>query len=347
MSKKISDFESAQKREKLKISTKSKLVRNVTSKNTFLLRGRVISIIGKSVIVELEDNQQTIYTCVVSGRINSPHKKSTLICVGDYVRFMEDEANDSQLSGRIVEVEERLKKFSRRTPGKSYGEHVIASNIDYVIFFFSVFDPEYNKRLIDRMLIGAEIGLVKPILCINKIDLAEGTKEIKVDLKAYTDLGIPIFLISVEGKKGIKKLTDYILNSTTLVFGPSGVGKSSFINLLLKDEVQKVNEISEKTGKGLHTTSFVKLLHYKQNTIIIDSPGIREFGLWDMDRQNLSFHFHDFDKFYLDCKFLPCTHIHEPSCAVKQAVEQGLVDYDRYQSYINIFDTIDDDIDFV
>lgn len=346
MSKKLLEFESAQKREKLKLSTKSKLIRNKKVENSNYIRGRVISVIGKTVLVVSEDEHNRIYECVVSGRVNSPHIRSTIVCAGDYVQFITDDANEYKLSGRIIEVEERIRKFSRKNPNNNYNENVIAANMEQVLFFFSVFDPEYKKRLIDRMIVGAEVGMVKPAICINKIDLAESTKEIKQDLKIYKKLGIPIFLISVVENKGIKDVVKFLKGKTTLVFGPSGVGKSSLINLLLKDEVQKVNEISEKTGKGLHTTSFVKLLHYDKYTIIIDSPGIREFGLWDMDRLNLCFHFHDFDEYYPECKFQPCTHIHEPNCAVQSAVEEGKIDYDRYQSYINIYETIDEDIDF-
>ncbi len=346
MSKKYLNFDELQKREKLKLSTKSKLIRKTINNNPQYIRGRAISVIGKTVQVELDTNDKIVYECIVSGRINSPHIRANIVCVGDYVKFLVDEANEHILSGRIIEIEERIRKFSRKLPGKNYSEHVIAANIDYVVFFLSAFDPAYNKKLIDRLLIGAEIGLVKPIICINKIDLASSTKEIAKDLEVYDKLNIPTFLISVNQNKGIKPLKKMIQDKTTLIFGPSGVGKSSFINLILKNDLQKVSEVSEKTGKGLHTTSFVKLIHCEKNTTIIDSPGIREFGLWDMDKLNLCFHFHDFDKYYPECKFKPCTHIHEPNCAVINAVENGEIDLERYQSYINIYETIDDDIYF-
>ncbi len=337
------NLEDASKREKLKLATKSKMIRTKSAVSHKFTRGRALSVIGKSVLVETEDDNNTIYNCVVSGRVTSPHKNTNIVAAGDIVHFVIDDNSENIASGRIIEIENRIRKFSRIMPGKGYSEHVIAANIDNILICSSVFDPVYNKRLIDRLLVGAELGLLKGAICINKVDLTDDLELFEDDLSIYRKLNIPVFFTSVSKNIGIDTLKDFLDGSSTLFFGQSGVGKSSLINAITGCEVQRIREVSERSGKGQHTTSFVKIIK-SDNSYIVDSPGIREFALWDIDKLNLPFLFHDFDDYYKDCKYNPCSHIHEPDCAVIDALENDLIDAERYQSYVNIYNTLEDNI---
>jgi len=334
----LKDIDKYSKREKIKIKNQSKLIKT-TNENENLVNGRVLSVIGKTVVVAISEAE--IMECVVSGIIDTPHKNSTVVSVGDNVGIIKDSASST---GRIVKIYERTRKFSRKAAGKKYTEHVIAANLDQILIFQSAIEPQYNKKIIDRLLVASEIGLLKPAICINKMDLILNKKKLMNDFKIYQNLDIPIFFTSIVKDNGLNELKLFLTDKTTLFFGPSGVGKSSLVNKLNGQEIQKVQEISERTQKGQHTTSFVRMIKLGMNTFLIDSPGIREFALWDIDRLNLSFHFHDFDPYYPDCRYKPCTHIHEPECAVIKAVKSGKINIERYESYINIYETIEEDI---
>lgn len=309
------------------------------------LTGTAVSVIGNTVIAEvLFDSKIEYIECTVSGKIISPHKNSTLVAVGDRVRVLQEipYLNATVMKGRILAVEERHSKFSRRAVGKQTSEHVIASNFDNLLILVSTFQPVYNKRFIDRLILAAEIGGVNPIIGLNKIDLAEDLSFFDGDLYVYNNIKVPIIYFSAVDGNGVDKIIELTKDKTTLFFGPSGVGKSTLVNRLIGNLKQKIQEISERTQKGQHTTTFVKMLELPYGGRIIDSPGVREFAMWDIDKLNLAMYYHDFDKFFLDCKFLPCTHTHEPSCAVIQALESGLIDAERYESYLNILESLED-----
>lgn len=323
---------------------RGKLVNTKATISENAISGIALSVIGNSVLAEIElNNKNVLVDCSVSGKISSPNKNSTLIAVGDSIKIvLSQNFNNEKFIGRVVAVEERNTKLSRYAVGKKNFEHVIASNFDYLMIIVSTFQPNYNKRFIDRLIIASEIGGIKPIIVINKIDLAEDLDFFYDDLKIYEELEIPIFYISSLAGNGIDEIKEFSKDKISLFFGPSGVGKSTLINQLLGEYTQEIREISERTNKGQHTTSFVKMLKTSFGAKIIDSPGVREFALWDIDKQNLALHFHDFDKYRQNCKYYACTHIHEPDCAVIQAVENGQIDIERYQSYLNIFDTLEE-----
>jgi ribosome biogenesis GTPase len=300
-----------------------------------------VSVIGNTVLAQIEDSKNLKFIeCTVSGKIISPNSNSTLVAVGDVVRIFQDKKDITK--GRVIAVELRRTKLSRRAVGKSTSEHVIASNFDNLIILVSTFQPSYNKRFIDRLIIASEIGGVKPIIALNKIDLFDSLDDFSDDLYIYKKIKIPIIYFSALDGTGIDKIKKITKGKTTLFFGPSGVGKSTLVNRLIGDAVQQIREISERTNKGQHTTSFVKMLDLPYKGKIIDSPGVREFAMWDVDKLNLAMHYHDFDKYYLDCKYLPCTHTHEPQCAVLKALEDGKIDPERYESYLNILDTLEE-----
>lgn len=303
-----------------------------------------VSVIGNTVIAVIKENQSNTYLdCTVSGRIVSPHQNSTLVAVGDSIGIIRSGkiASSGLETARVVSVNKRLNKLSRKAAGKGSSEHVIGANFDILFILAAALKPEYNKRFIDRLLLAAEIGGVQPVIGINKMDLAEEKKLIEDDLYIYNKIKVPVYYFSALKNSGIDEIKNLTKNKITLFFGPSGVGKSTLINRLIGESLQKINIISDRTNKGQHTTSFVKMLELPYGGNVIDSPGVREFAVWDIDKLNLALHFHDFDQFHPNCKFHTCSHTHEPDCAVIEAVEKGLIDYGRYESYLNILDTLD------
>lgn len=316
--------------------------------------GWVIDSTGRSFIVQRLELQgdaplttsqlqrQQLYDCVVSRSIVTDNPASTLVAVGDRVLCRTEPVSGEidLLPGVIVKVEERRTKLARESAGNDGIEQVIVSNIDQVVILMAAADPFYNRRLIDRYLIAAELGNVEPIICINKMDLMDEAF-VRGDLAMYEEmLGVKTLFVSAEKKRGLETVQPVLQGKTTVFSGPSGVGKSTLVNMLIGEEAQITTEVSAKTQKGLHTTTFSKIFPLPEGGYILDTPGIREFGIWDLSKEDLAYFFHDFDEFRLECRFTPCTHTHEPGCAVKGALEQGWIDPERYESYLNILETL-------
>jgi ribosome biogenesis GTPase len=287
---------------------------------------------------------------------------STLLAVGDHVAcdIQPVLAEGAMPEGIIRHVFARSSKFARASAGVDGMEQVISANADQVLIVMSAADPFYNKKLLDRMLISAVDGNVDVGLCINKMDLMDRTF-VKKDLQFYVrEFGATLFLLSahavanhttqqesLRSAEEFRQLKTYLLGKTTIFTGPSGVGKSTLVNALLGASEQSVGAVSEKTSKGMHTTSFGKLLPLDlgeesngQKTWIVDTPGIREWGLWNVARHELSFYFKEFASFSQNCKFYACMHRHEPDCAVKRAVDLGTIDEERYESYCILWDSL-------
>ncbi|MBX3042992.1 MAG: ribosome small subunit-dependent GTPase A [Candidatus Kapabacteria bacterium] len=324
-------------------ANKGKLVTNEGKIPDNAMNGTAVSVIGNTVIAEINlGGKMDFVECSVSGKIKSPYQNSTLVAVGDNVIFIPEESDSGEIKkGRVIAIGDRLSKISRRAVGKATNEHVIASNFDILLLLASAFQPSYNKRFIDRLLIAAEIGSVRPVIGLNKIDLTDDVNVFLEDLEIYNKMGIQILTFSASKGIGIDSVIELTKDKTTLFFGPSGIGKSTLVNKLIGNSVQKITEISERTNKGQHTTTFVKMLDLPYGGRIIDSPGVREFAMWDVDKLNLAMHFHDFDDYYLNCKYLPCTHTHEPECAVLEALDNEQIDYERYESYLNILESLE------
>lgn len=297
------------------------------------VRGLVVRALGPDWLVDVNG---VFWHCVVSGTVNVPHS-GTLIAVGDVVWVVEEtqRVSSSMPTGSIVKVEERRTLLSRRAAGKELREQVVVANVDQLCIVVSFVEPPYHRRLIDRYLIAADKGDLTPIIVLNKIDLIpEGFfEDIQEDFAPYSGpLGIPVHFISVLTGQGLPELSNRLAGLSTLLSGPSGVGKSSIINVLTATD-QRIGDISRKYERGKHTTSAAQLLPLSSGGWVVDSPGIREFGIWELDVDELQWYFAEFMPYVQRCRFTPCTHTHEPECEVKAAVERGEIDAGRYESY--------------
>lgn len=314
-------------------------------------RGRVIGtranlwhILPEENTTQYNGEYKEYVECHVGGLALTSNTDATLVTIGDYVRYLpDDKADDNTTKGVIIEVEPRNTKLVRKVAGNRADTQVICANVDQVIIVNAAAEPFYNRRSIDRYLIAAEQGGLRAIIVINKIELMD-EDALAEDLAIYTEqLGIPLYFTSCTTGYGISELREEFSMKTSVLAGPSGVGKSSLINSCFGFELQAVGEISEKFGKGKHTTTAGRLfaLHSGDTSgALLDTPGMREFGITDIHPDDVPFFFHDFDEFYPNCKYLPCTHTHEPDCAVKVAVEEGMIDPQRYDSYLRILESM-------
>jgi ribosome biogenesis GTPase len=271
-----------------------------------------------------------------------------IACVGDKIEF---ELNNDG-SGVIKEIKTRKNYISRKAPRlKGAGvrgerlEQIVASNIDCLVIISSCKKPKFNNRLIDRLLVTGESSHIQPIIVINKIDLDRELKY-KDWTELYKGIGYEVFEISVVENTGLEDLKQFLRGKISLTWGQSGVGKSSLLNSLYKELNLKVGSISNYTSKGIHTTVTSVMKIVDQDTYIIDTPGIREIDPYGIRKEDLGHYFKDISEYLNRCKFSSCTHDHEPGCAVIDAIKLGKISEERYQSYLNILETIEEDLFF-
>ncbi|MBI3259297.1 MAG: ribosome small subunit-dependent GTPase A [Ignavibacteriae bacterium] len=298
--------------------------------------GRVIASEVRQWIVQPNGSTKGEIVCLAGGTVHSLHEDSSLIAVGDEVGFIRD--TNHPRKGMIVSVGKRHTKLSRRSVGKNTSEQVLVSNAEQLLIVMAAAEPFYNRRLIDRYIIAAEKGDLTPIICINKIELMP-EKMLRDDMAIYKTLGIKTIFVSAETGKGIPTLERTLRGKITVFSGPSGVGKSTIANLLLGEEMQETGEVSQRTWKGRHITTSAIMYPLVKGGFIADTPGLREFGLWDVNKEEAQFFFHEFDPYFPLCKYKWCSHTHEPGCAVIEALNKGEIDSERYQSYVNILES--------
>jgi ribosome biogenesis GTPase len=272
--------------------------------------------------------------CLIPGDI-AVRQKSAL-AVGD--RALVTSEGDVN---RLVGVLPRRTVLSRPDPLNKHLQRVIAANIDVVINVVSVKAPPLRPRLIDRYFIAIQRGGAQPVICVNKIDLLDDDARARelAPLSVYTDLGVPVVPCSTQTGEGIEQLRELVEGKTAALVGHSGVGKSSILNAV-DTKLQLATNTLHRRGTGRHTTTSSSLYDFGGGTYLIDTPGIREFGLWDLDLESLRDYFPEFAEPSEYCRFNDCTHLHEPGCAVKARVEAGELSAARYATYVRLGEDI-------
>jgi len=264
------------------------------------------------------------------------------IAVGDEVE-MELE-NELESTATILEILQRKNYVARISPHNKHQHHIVASNLDQSILFATLKDPKTSQGFIDRFLVACEMYHVPAIIVFNKADIYKKKELEKFErLKSiYNAVGYKVVLASVIQNEGVDEVKALLKNKTTLLSGHSGVGKSTLINAIFPELDLKILEVSGWSGKGMHSTTFAEMFDLPFGGKIIDTPGIRELGLVDLTRQELSGYFPEMKALVNDCQFNNCMHYNELNCAVKAAVNAGSISEERYISYLTIMETIEE-----
>jgi ribosome biogenesis GTPase / thiamine phosphate phosphatase len=266
------------------------------------------------------------------------------IAVGDWVN-LESESGGEEGGLMITAIDERNNYINRQSPANKHQHHIIASNLDQSLLIATLKDPKTSQGFMDRFLVAGEAYHIPSVIVFNKgdiyrkkeMDLFEERKEM------YETVGYKVILMSLENKTGMEEVEEILRNKTTLLSGHSGVGKSTFINAIVPGMVLKTQDVSGWSGKGIHTTTFAEMYDLPLlNAHIIDTPGIREFGLVDIPKQELSHYFPEMRSRLNDCQFNNCLHINEPGCAIKKALQEGKISLDRYVSYGMMLNSIEE-----
>jgi ribosome biogenesis GTPase len=263
------------------------------------------------------------------------------VAVGDIVEI-ESQA-DTDNSAIIDEIHQRNNYINRQSPRHKYQHHIVAANLDQSMLVATFKEPKTSQGFIDRFLVASEMYHVSPFIVFNKADLYKAKEMAKYEQwKAmYMKVGYKVFLISAEKKEGVEEVLKLLKDKTTLISGHSGVGKSSFLNVVFPDINLKTQDVSGWSGKGQHTTTFAEMYDLPFGGRIIDTPGMREFGLVDIEKQEVSHYFPEMRDRLNNCQFNNCLHYNEPGCAIKEAVNNGEIHEDRYISYLGIMESIE------
>lgn len=291
----------------------------------------------------LKDESGKIWNGRTKGALKLDDITSTNpVAVGDWVEA-EPEA-EHEHSAIISGIMDRHNYINRQSPRHKHQHHIVAANMDQTMLVATIREPRTSQGFIDRFLVAAEMYHVPAIIVFNKSDLYR-PKELDQFAQwkeMYESVGYRVLLVSAEKQEGIDELRDLLKDKITLVSGHSGVGKSSLLNRIIPDMQLKTGEISGWSGKGQHTTTFAEMFDLPGGGQIIDTPGMREFGLVDIEKQELSHYFPEMRGLLNDCQFNNCLHFNEPGCAVKKAVEEGRIPEDRFISYLGILDSIEE-----
>ncbi len=291
---------------------------------------------------EVLDENKHVWQCRLKGKFKIQGlKTSNPIAVGDRVEFEIEDKTENMAT--IFKIDARENYIIRKSVHKTAHGHILAANLDQAVIIVTLNYPRTSLGFIDRFLVSAESFRIPTTIVFNKIDLlSEEEKDYLADLAAmYEEIGYPCVFTSAVGNIGIKAFNDILKDKISLVSGHSGVGKSTLVNQIAPTLDLKTTEISTFANKGVHTTTFATMFELEENTFIIDTPGIKELGLIDIDKQELSHFFPEMRALLGQCKYHNCKHINEPKCAVLEAVAEGTIAESRYNSYLSMMS--DDD----
>lgn len=302
------------------------------------LTGRVIR--RQSGFYTVQTDAGTV-VAVLRGRLKKERQEAGLAALGDFVRLAPDDGSRAGeragVGAVIVEVLPRHSALVRRAPGPkgAWAQDVIVANIDQLVPVFACRHPDPHVRMLDRFLALAEIDELDSTVVANKIDLGV-PEDFAAALTELERIGYPVLRTSAVTEAGIDELQHALRDRVSAVVGPSGVGKSSLLNAVEPELELSVAEVGQTIGKGRHTTRVRELHRLSGGGLVADTPGLREIGIWEVDPGELEWAFVEFRPFLNRCRFYDCTHVHEPGCEVRRAVERGDVSARRYDSYVRL-----------
>jgi ribosome biogenesis GTPase len=297
-----------------------------------MLSGTVLQGLGGVYEVQTPEG---VVEAVLRGRIKRDERTGAKVVVGDRVDVDEERAGEETVWA-IVKVHDRTTVLARRAPGKAPRPKAIVANVDQVLIVFAAAQPDPHLRMLDRFLVIAADSDIAPLIIVNKTDRS-GMDAARAIFRPYERAGYPILYTSAKQNLGVDAVREALCGRLSALMGPSGVGKSSLLNEVQPGLGLRVAAISEAVNKGRHTTVTAQLIPLECGGWVADTPGLRELGLWEVQRDQLQFYFPEFEPLLGGCRYPTCTHTHEPGCAVHAAAESGEIDFGRYDSYRRMF----------